>query len=274
MSWMPYARLSGGGNDFLALVNPANLPTPEQVQAWCRRGVSLGADGVLVLQRDAPETTRVRLTYFNADGGRADLCVNGTRSAAQLAFQMGWATEQIVMITDVGPLLAKSISTEEVELEAPLPEASPEPLDLDGTAGFLCHVGVPHFVVIRDRLEQIDVEALSPQLRAHPALGAEGANVDFIAFDEGALLVRTFERGIEGETLACGSGILAAAWVGLSQGHLSFPIPVRTRGGRPLRVVGSMEGGEIGSWSLAGDARVVSRGELSTSAAGAKTSPI
>ncbi len=119
-------RTTGAGNDFLAVVEPVTPPSAATIRAWCRRGVSLGADGVLVLRRDeaqAPGVTGVAMDYFNADGGAAALCVNATRCAAQLAFLLGWGAGEVVVRTGAGPFAARQVSADEVELEMAPPTA-------------------------------------------------------------------------------------------------------------------------------------------------------
>lgn len=96
-------RLSGGGNDFLALAEPRTAPDERQIRSWCRRGLSLGADGLFVLRRQG---TDVAMDYFNADGRIAELCLNGTRCAARLARHLGWCESEVRLITGAGPVRA------------------------------------------------------------------------------------------------------------------------------------------------------------------------
>ncbi len=261
-----FYKLSGAGNDFLALVEPEEEPTPEAIRTWCARGVSLGADGLFTLART--ESGGARMIHYNADGGRAELCVNGTRCAARLAFHLGWARDAIDIKTDSGAITAIGEDAASVALDLPTPAAGPEPttLDLAGRPidGWWMVVGGPHFVIAWEHsLEDAPLADLGPPLRAHDALGPAGANVhwvDFAAPDR--LGIRSFERGVESETLACGSGVLAAAAVGLSTGRVALPVEATTRGGFVLRVDGRAEGDRLVSWSLAGDARLLAEGLL------------
>src|SRR5262245_41625300 len=136
-------RVSGAGNDFLALVEPPAPPAPEVIRAWCRRGVSLGADGVFTLRRagetsEPAATSTVELVYWNADGGEAALCVNATRCAAQLAFHLGWAERRVIVRTGAGPFAARQVSDDEIELEMAPPSEEPRAVsfyyNLDGWA--------------------------------------------------------------------------------------------------------------------------------------------
>lgn len=264
---IPFYKVSGAGNDFLALVE-TEPPKPEQVRAWCRRGLSIGADGLFVLTR--ARAGIARMTHFNADGGEAALCVNGTRCAARLAFELGWAAEDgaLTVETGAGPLRAHRRGATEIALEVPVPSrpASMRELEVDGRtiAGYSVLVGVPHFVVEwPEGVGAAPVATLGPRLRRHADLGPAGANVDFVHRPEpGRLEIRSFERGVEGETLACGSGVLAAVAAGLASGRTRLPVRAATRGGFVLAVEGEVGGGRPRSWSLAGDARILAEGRL------------
>jgi diaminopimelate epimerase len=130
--------------------------------------------------------------------------------------------------------------------------------------GWLARVGVPHLVYFRDQpVESVPLDDWSPALRHHRDLGPEGANVDFVEMrGRHDLAIRSFERGIEGETLACGTGVLATAAAALAAGIAELPIKALTRGGFTLEVMGEAEGSRIKSWELAGEARVVAEGTL------------
>ena len=257
-----FYKLSGSGNDFVALVDPQQEVTPDRLRAWCRRGVSLGADGVFVLRREADG---VGMDYYNADGLPADLCLNGTRCAAQLAFHLGWAEGRTRIATGVGSIAAERRDGGRVALEIPagaiVPQALAVPAGGESHAGYRVRVGVPHFVFPwSGPLEEAPVRTLGSALRRHPLFAPEGTNVSFVQFPERhRLFVRTFERGVEDETLACGSGVVASVAAGIAAGALDLPVEVETQGGFPLRVEG---GPGAGIWTLTGDARVVARGEL------------
>jgi len=270
-------RLTGAGNDFLALVEPPAAPTPEQIRAWCRRGVSLGADGVVTIRRTA-NASDVDLDYWNADGGWAALCVNATRASAQLAFQLGWAKDALTVNTGAGPFRARRLSTEEIELE--MAPATEEPTAVSfkyELEGWAITVGVPHAILTtKDDLGAYPVAIVGPGIRRHPFFGEAGANANFVRFvDEHGLDIRTWERGVEGETLACGSGVLAAVVVGVATGALELPARARTKGGFVLTVDGdtSDDGKHITRWTMAGDARVLARVETFPAAERAVAAP-
>lgn len=260
-----FFKVSGAGNDFIVLVEPLGPPSPEEVRAWCRRGLSLGADGVVTLERNG---RGARMAHFNSDGGRSDLCLNGSRCAARLAFHLGWQESELELVTDAGALAARRAEGGRVGIELPPIVGTPEPLALavDGVsyAGFRLDVGVPHFVLPWPAaLGDAPVAALGPGLRRHPALSPEGANVSFVRFvARHRFEIRTYERGVEAETLACGSGVVAAAVTGAVQGELSLPATAATAGGFELTVDAVLEGRRARGVVLTGDARIVARGEL------------
>ena len=256
-------QLSGAGNDFLALVEPDAPPSAEQIRAWCRRGVSLGADGFFTLQRDNAGDGAVVMDYFNADGGAADLCVNGTRCAAQLAFFLGWAERQVTVRTPAGVLLARRLSDDHIELEVPPPQEPPRTLTLDVGGRQLTvvalTVGVPHAVIAwADDLATCPVGELGPPIRHHHEF-PHGANANFVRYPgPHELEIRTYERGVEAETLACGTGVLASVAAGVAALQLSLPVRALTRGGFVITVSGDAAEGVVRSWTIAGDARVLS----------------
>lgn len=259
-------RLSGGGNDFLALVEPLAAPDGQRIRAWCRRGVSLGADGLFTLRRSADG---VCMDYFNADGRAADLCLNGARCAVRLAHHLGWSSGRLAVDTGAGRIWGEAAGDHSVRLEL---EPSAEPprrrgIEVEGVAwdGWFVTVGVPHFVVEWPRsLGAAPVVEIGARLRCHPAFGAAGTNVMFVRFlPPGRLEIRSYERGVEAETLACGTGVLAAAAVALGTGSLTAPLRALTAGGFELVVDGVLDGERrVASWSLTGDARLLARLEL------------
>lgn len=264
-----FFKVSGSGNDFLALAEPPEVgtaPDPETIRAWCRRGVSVGADGLFVLRRSPGG---VAMDYFNADGHPADLCLNGTRCAAQLAFHLGWADSTVAIHTGAGTVAARRVDAARVTLELPAP-GTPLALvlEVDGIqcAGYGVRVGVPHYVLPwPESLDRAPVDTLGRRIRHDPAF-EEGTNVNFVRFPDGHRMeIRTFERGVEAETLSCGSGILAGAAVGLHLGRSALPLRVSVQGGFELEVDSAGPAGE--TWLLSGDARVIARGTLLAEAA-------
>ncbi len=268
-------QVSGAGNDFLAFPGQSLGGQDEAlIRAWCTRGLSLGADGAFTLERGE---SSVRMDYWNSDGRPADLCLNGTRCAARLAFQLGWAEDEVVITTGAGDFLCRQTSPTTIAVEiprltargfaSPLREVS---FEVEGRLweGFFVVTGVPHFVLVVDSVAGLAVDDLAPPLRYHPVFGPAGANVDFLhVVDPHTIEVRTFERGVEAETLACGTGVLAAVTVGLTLRQLELPVAAHTLGGFELAVDGRGEAKPLPeSWLFAGEARILAHAHLTEEA--------
>lgn len=267
---MTVYKLSGGGNDFIALVEPDELPSSPAIRGWCQRGISLGADGLMLLERS---TDGARMTHFNSDGLRSSLCLNGCRCAARLAFHLGWAIDQLTLSTDAGELGAITDGEDRVRVDLPPIVGKPRLLTLEPETshtdlgnswptleGWRLDVGVPHFVLPWPTLADAPVRALGRKLRHHPAMGSAGANINFVRpLGRHDFEIRTYERGVEAETLACGTGAVAAAVSLTGIGNLELPGTAHTAGGVDLVV--SQAGGN-GCLRLAGDARLVARCDL------------
>lgn len=262
-----FYKMSGSGNDFVffdARREPAGaLARAETIRHLCARGTGIGADGVVALEPSG--IAALRMVYYNSDGSRASLCGNAALCTTRLAVELGAADPAGFAIeTDAGVLGARiRDGMPEVDLQAvrdltPAWDATTGRTAGEEWMGF-ARVGVPHLVVAVDDLERTDVSGRGRQLRHDPRL-ADGANVNFIApASSGGWRVRTFERGVEGETLACGTGAVACAAV-LAARELAGPETVLlTRSGRPLRV---RLAGADGLAALAGEGRIVFRGLL------------
>jgi diaminopimelate epimerase len=263
-----FVKMAGGGNDFLVFESDGRLLTDAdraRLALVCRRGLSVGADGALFLSRS--DGGRVRVDYFNADGGPATFCANGTRCAARYAVRHGLADgEEPVLETGWGAIPAR-VQGEQVTLTLPTVAAplDPVPISVRGLppTAIPVRVGVPHLVVfVRGDLGKFDIDRYGPPLRHHPAMG-DGANVNFVRAAGGnRILVRSYERGVEGETLSCGSGVVASAIAASRQGMSASPVTCGTKSGVDLVVEFKDEGETITGVRLTGDGREVYAGEL------------
>lgn len=209
-------KVEGSGNDFLLGIGgwaERLAAEPELARRLCDRRRGLGADGVLALDRAGPAA--VRLRYRNADGGAARFCANGTRCAARAAVELLGCTSPLMVATGWGEIAAR-VAGAEVSLELPPPEAPPRRPRLAAARATGCELfqlGVPHLVVASPGpLAGLALAALAAPLRADPGLGPEGANVNLFELQgDGTVAVRSWERGVEGETACCGSGLVAVA---------------------------------------------------------------
>ena len=268
-----FVKMAGGGNDFLLFEADGRSLSPgdrRQIARACRRGLSAGADGALLLSLGG--AGRVRVDYYNADGGLASFCANGTRCAARYAARrrLNASGDHPVLETGWGPIPAH-VTGSEVTLDLPDVSAPEEPIPISGVGlpekAYPIAVGVPHLVVfVEDGLSDLPIARVAPPLRRHPKL-PEGANVNFVSVESPhALAVRTFERGVEGETLACGSGVVAAAIVAARLGRVDPPVSCRTKSGVAFTVRFEETGQLFTRVALSGDAREIYSGELTEEA--------
>jgi len=240
---VPFLKMHGAGNDFVVFDHRAPfLPEPLEplVARMCDRRRGVGADGVLLLERDPEFDFAMR--YFNSDGRPAEYCGNGARCLALLALDLGLGNGgEVRFRTAAGPQRARrDPGRRGIRLAFGRDVETGEPLRLEAAGrafpGRLIRPGVPHFVTAVERVEWVPVAEWGAALRHHPRLGAEGANVDFVApLSPGRLAMRTYERGVEAETLACGSGAIASALWSAAEGG-SSPVHVLTAGGDELEV--------------------------------------
>lgn len=263
-----FYKLSGSGNDFVFVDTrqeaAGSLAEPEVIGAICNRGNGIGADGVVFLE--ASDRATIRLVYINADGTRADLCGNATLCTARMARELGLVkgSEDFTIETDVGILGARFLAkVPEIDLE-PATEVRPD-AGIQLQAGELrmgfALVGVPHLTILVDDLEAVDVVGRGRPLRRHPSLKA-GANVNFVRRNpDGSFGYRTYERGVEAETLACGTGAVATAWLLTEWGLTSGPVRLTTRSGRDVGVRFTHGPGGAKA-SLSGEARIVFQGRF------------
>ena len=269
-----FVKMSGGGNDFLVFEADGRALSHadrERVALLCRRGLSVGADGALFLS--GGDESRIHLDYFNSDGGLASFCANGTRCAARYAASRRMvAGPDVVLETGWGVIPAR-VSGDTVSLSLPPLTHPGDPVPISGrglpSTATPMHVGVPHLVVLTGSdVGALDVAALGPPIRRHPLM-PDGANVDFVqVLGPDRIAVRTFERGVEGETLACGSGTVASAVVASRAGAVSPPVVCETRSGAAFTVEFGDTGadGVICDAVLSGDAREIFTAELTEEA--------
>jgi diaminopimelate epimerase len=255
---IPFWKLSGAGNDFVLLSGlPKGRSGAALARSLCDRRSGVGADGLLVMTRRA---AKIRLDYWNADGSSA-FCGNGSRCAVLWAFAMGWLKgREFTLETNRGSLTARLTGKGRAEVSMPAPKdlrlgrifnVAGHPLPVHSV-----DTGVPHAVVFVPDIDRIDVAGVGRALRFHKIFGRAGANVDFVEIRKNDLFIRTYERGVEAETLACGTGIVAAAFVARVLGFGGSPVRVVVRGGDALSV--SFDEGP----RLEGPGKVIFSGEV------------
>ncbi len=267
-----FVKMAGGGNDFLLFEADGRKLSDEdrrRLSLLCRRGLSVGADGALFLS--GGQGRRIRLDYFNADGGLASFCANGTRCAARYAVSRRLVVGQEPVLETGWASIEANVADGEVTLRLPAFALPGKTVPIAGeglpSSAVPIVVGVPHIVVfVSGDLGALAVERLGPPLRRHPAM-PEGANVNFVKITGGnAIAVRTYERGVEDETLACGSGVVASAVVAAREGLVASPVVCETRSGVAFTVSFSEGDGAIVEAALTGDAREIYSAELTEEA--------
>jgi diaminopimelate epimerase len=243
MMGISFLKMHGAANDFVVIDHrrPFLFDPPAALVAWlCDRRRGVGADGVLLLESD-PELD-FAMRYYNADGQLADFCGNGARCLARLALDRGLGREGVVRFrTAAGAMDARRAPGGDpaaIELHVGRIEPAGEPLTLAAAGreftGRLVRAGVPHFVVTVPRVAAVALPEWGAALRHHARFAPAGANVDFIArLGDQRYAMRTYERGVEAETLACGSGAIATALAAAAEGERS-PVRVLTAGGDEL----------------------------------------
>lgn len=259
-----FTKMSGAGNDFVVLTaeDASGIPDLEAwVRAVCTRGLSVGADGVLVVGPLPDGSVEVR--FRNPDGGEA-FCGNGTRCATRFAALRGWTGAEALLRTRAGDVRAEIVEGH-VRLHLPPPrDLGRFEVTAHGrlVEGRRIDAGSPHAVVRVPDLRGAPVADLGPAIRRHPSFGERGVNVDFVAWTrDGALGIRTYERGVEAETLSCGSGAVAAAFAARLDGE-GDDLRVLPWSGVPLHVRFVGPTAEPFEAVLEGDARVVFQGAL------------
>jgi diaminopimelate epimerase len=265
---LAFLKMAGGGNDFVVIDNRSGRieDAAALTRRICTPHLSVGADGLILIENTARATFRVR--YLNADGSPADFCANGTRCAARFAFVNVIAPRRMTIETGAGMVGAEVSDGGQVTLSLPPPRSfQPDrSLRVGETVihGSSIVVGVPHYVVfLHGDLWSQDIVPLGRALRTHPDLQPAGANINFVVVRKpGAIEVRTYERGVEAETLSCGSGVVASATTSALFGKTASPVRVLTRSGIRLEVSFAIDSGTPRDVQLRGDARIIYRAAM------------
>jgi len=245
---LAFTKMQGLGNDFLVLDGPIGL-SADEISELCDRRLGVGADGGLVVSR----ADSIRMEYWNADGSPAEMCGNGLRCVARYAYDKGWAMDRNYPIqTQIGVRGVKVLD-DAVETEIGRVKVTGH-TEIDGDRYHLIDVGNPHAVVVVDDLDSTDVSTIGPRVETDPQFEL-GTNVEFASFKDGRVEMRVWERGV-GETPACGTGMVAAAFVATKTDGFDGPIVVETPGGE-----GQVEFRDGVAW-LRGPVEYVFRGNV------------
>jgi len=268
---IPFWKLTGSGNDFIIIDNRSLGIEKESARklarSACRRKVSVGADGLILIENDSEAD--FKWVFLNADGSDAEMCGNGARCAARFAYLNGIVDKTRISFRTLAGIIEAEISGERVKVKVTQPHGLLTDFSIDAIedAPYLhfINTGVPHvvwFVETEDQLGNMDVAGRGRTLRFHPHFQPAGTNANFAFIrDAHNISIRTYERGVEAETLACGTGSIASALLASARGLADSPVRVLTRSGETLVIhfnKVSLEGKvEFSDVCLEGDARVV-----------------
>jgi len=269
---VPFVKMSGTGNDFIIIDHRKPVIAREAMAEFaagvCRRKFSAGADGLILIEES--EQADFKWLFFNADGSVAEMCGNGARCAARFAYMHGIAPARMRFETLAGIIEAQVADLQvSVKMTDPVDLQMHREVTVDDSPVVLHSVdtGVPHAVVFVDDIDSMDVCALGSRIRHHDVFMPAGTNVNFVQQQDGAFKVRTYERGVEDETLACGTGATACALVATLLDAASSPVEIITSGGDRLTIVFDMiKDGLAENVFLKGPAYVVYKGELNAEA--------
>lgn len=260
--------MNGAGNDFVMLDNrDGSLDlTAEIIARLCDRHRGVGADGVLAVE-PAQNGADFRMRYYNADGGEAEMCGNGARCFARYAKRLGGHTGDVSFETQAG-VIGGHFEGDEVRIAMSEPHSHRPPQFLEVNGRLMevhfINTGVPHAVVFVEDLEAVDVRKDGAALRYHQAFTPKGTNANFVQISgKNAIRIRTYERGVEDETLACGTGVCAAAILHHLRSGAEAPISVQVRGGDILKVGFTVSPDGFRGVTLTGPADFVFDGSIS-----------
>ena len=262
-----FTKMNGAGNDFVMLDNRAGdiELSAEQVARICDRHRGVGADGILLLEKST-NGADFRMRYYNSDGGEAEMCGNGARCFARFAHEVARAPEKISFETPAG-IIGAQLDGDSVTLSMsdPTDMRLNMPLQIDGEETVVHYInsGVPHVVVPVSRVDVVHVSTQGAAIRRHKMFSPKGANVNFLE-KRGPrnIAIRTYERGVENETLACGTGVVASALIFGATENVDGPIGVLVRGGDELTVGFERDGKSFANVTLAGPAEFVFEGMI------------
>ena len=251
-----FTKMHGAGNDFVMIDDrDGRFPAEDyqRVAAMACRPGGIGCEGVILVQKS--ETRDFRMRFFNPDGSEAELCGNGARCVAAFARAIGAVkTDRMIFETAAGDIAAEIVDGNTVTVSMPSPR--------DFGEDFVV-AGVPHKIVVVENLMKTDVVSEGRRIRMSDEFAPGGTNVDFVVYRQpNRVSIRTYERGVEDESGACGTGSVSAAVIGVRDYGLSFPVHVKTRRGYELMIDGEFDGEKFENVTLTGPVKAVFNGSI------------
>lgn len=265
MNNMHFWKMHGAGNDFVLVDDRAGtFPVNDHLRLAALAGArtGIGCEGVILVQNS--NSADFRMVFFNPDGTEADLCGNGARCVAAFAREIGVAKHaSMTFETRAGLVDAEVQGNGQVKVWMPEPKDRRYDLHVNGTHGDFIVSGVPHFVVACESVAAIDVDVKGRELRLAEAFAPNGTNVDFVQYQPpNRAILRTYERGVEAESGACGTGAIATAIVGVETKGMSLPMHIRTSQGFVLTIDGDWRRAKSTGFTLTGPVKKVFEGDI------------
>jgi len=260
--------MSGSGNDFIIIDNRNNIVDESDLSNFivnvCRRKMSVGADGVILVENTGNADFKWR--FFNSDGSVAEMCGNGARCVARFAYLNNIAGSNMSFETLAGLVKAEVIEERvKVKMTDPFDLETDVTIELKNglTSIYSINTGVPHVVMVKNSIDDIDIVKIGREIRYHDRFSPAGTNVNFVChIKDNTIAIRTYERGVEDETLACGTGAAASAIVMAHKMKLDAPLSVLTRSGEYLNIFFKEKEGQYYDIYLEGDARIIYKAQL------------
>ena len=264
---LKFTKMHGAGNDFIMIDDRlATIPWQDHflMAAIAGRRTGIGCEGIILIQHS--DRADFRMRFLNPDGTEVDMCGNGSRCAAAFANAIGAGGTALTMETRCG-LVDAQVKSNNVCVWMPEPTGRKYGVELkvgeETVRGDFINTGVPHFVVQVPSIAAVDVQRLGKALRLHPAFAPDGTNVDFVTLRApNKMSMRTYERGVEAESGACGPGAIACAIVAVETAGFSLPAQVRTPSGYDLSVDGDWRHKKCTGMTLTGPVKFVYSGEI------------
>ena len=263
-----FYKISGSGNDFVIIDNRDRQMDkqrlPEFAANVCQRKISVGADGLILIEKS--DVADFKWNFYNSDGSVAEMCGNGARCAARYAFLNNIAGSDMSFETIAG-IVSACVKDDRVKIKMTDPCDFNPSYTIDLQQGPLTissvNTGVPHVVIMTDDIDHAPVIHTGKEIRFHNHFSPAGTNVNFISLQKrNTLKIRTYERGVEDETLACGTGSVAGAIVSAHHMKLTSPVKVKTKSNEFLTIYFNNINGIFSDIYLEGDARIIYKGEL------------
>lgn len=260
--------MSGSGNDFIIIDNRNNIVDENGLSNFiakvCRRKMAVGADGMILV--GDTDSADFKWRFFNSDGSVAEMCGNGARCVARFAYLNDIAGSNMSFETLAGLVKAEVIGEHvKVKMTDPLELKTDYTIELKNGLVSISSIntGVPHVVVVKDSIDDVDIVKIGREIRYHDQFSPAGTNVNFVChIKDNTIAIRTYERGVEDETLACGTGAAASAIVMANKMNLDSPLSILTRSGGYLNIFFKEKEGQYSDIYLEGDARIIYKAQL------------